>query len=248
MWIRKRLDIDWQDLFLGISQCFVIQNRLNMIHDVQQQWSNSYSIFPCLSVRTGFDLLLDILQFPVGSEILVSSITIPDMIRIIEKHGLIPVPLDLTIQDVRPTKEQIEAAINPSTRAIMIAHLFGNCLPIDDIVELSEKNNLFLIEDYAQTFTGCISKSQKPKRIEMYSFGLIKTATALGGGILVINDASIYKKMLAKYETYPSQNRWSYFLKLLKCSFLKFITYKNVFKIVIYLCKILGKDYDRLLF
>ena len=47
-------------------------------------------------MRTAWDLWLQAMAFPRGSEIIVSSITIPEMARIIELAGLVvvPVPVD----------------------------------------------------------------------------------------------------------------------------------------------------------
>ncbi len=49
----------------------------------------------CLSVRSGFDLLLEALALPHGSEVLVSAIMHPGMVRDIVARGLIAVPVDL---------------------------------------------------------------------------------------------------------------------------------------------------------
>src|SRR3972149_1960795 len=43
----------------------------------------------CFSVRSGFELLLDALGLPQGSEVLVSAITPPDLGRVLERHGLV---------------------------------------------------------------------------------------------------------------------------------------------------------------
>ena len=51
----------------------------------------------CLSVRSGWDLLLHVLAWPAGSEVIVSAITHPDMIRILRAHGLVPVPVDVDL-------------------------------------------------------------------------------------------------------------------------------------------------------
>ena len=43
----------------------------------------------CLSVRSGFDLLLQSFALPAGSEVLFSAVTIQDMPKIAEAHGLV---------------------------------------------------------------------------------------------------------------------------------------------------------------
>ena len=61
----------------------------------------------CLSVRSGFDLLLQALALPAGSEILVSAVTHPDMVNIIERHDLRAVPVDLDLATLAPRAEAI---------------------------------------------------------------------------------------------------------------------------------------------
>ena len=61
------------------------------------------------------------IDLPRGAEVLVSAITIPDMIRIIEHHGLVPVPVDLDPQRMSPGEEQWRQAITPATKMILVA-------------------------------------------------------------------------------------------------------------------------------
>ena len=48
-----------------------------------------------LSVRSAWDLYFQVKKFPKGSEVLFTGVTIPDMVRIAEEHGLVCVPVDL---------------------------------------------------------------------------------------------------------------------------------------------------------
>ncbi|MDE6112174.1 MAG: lipopolysaccharide biosynthesis protein RfbH, partial [Bacteroidales bacterium] len=43
--------------------------------------------------------------------------------------------------------EQIEAAVGPRSRAIMLAHTLGNPIDLDAIGRIAEKHNLYLVED-----------------------------------------------------------------------------------------------------
>ena len=57
----------------------------------------------CLSVRSAWDLLLHVLAWPAGSEVIVSAITHPDMITILRAHGLVPVPVDVDLDTLAPS-------------------------------------------------------------------------------------------------------------------------------------------------
>lgn len=62
--------------------------------------------------RTGFDLLLQSLRLPKGSEVLCSAITIPDMLYVIRSHGLVPVPVDLDPKTLAVDMEQLRLAVS----------------------------------------------------------------------------------------------------------------------------------------
>ena len=99
MWVRKRLDIRWSELASALRDCLLSWERESRAEDLEDLWSAGDAL-ACLSVRSGFDLWLEALQLPPGSEVLVSAITIRDMVRIIEAHNLVPVPVDLNPEDL----------------------------------------------------------------------------------------------------------------------------------------------------
>src|SRR5438876_3258754 len=83
------------------------------------------------------------LALPAGSEVLVSAITIPDMVRIIEAHGLVPVPVDLDPDTLSVDQESLDRAVTPKTRAVLIAHLFGTRQPMEPILKVARQHGLF---------------------------------------------------------------------------------------------------------
>ncbi|MFH1706500.1 MAG: DegT/DnrJ/EryC1/StrS family aminotransferase [Planctomycetota bacterium] len=247
MWIRKRLDIGWRDLCSGAFHCLWPGNEAQLKEGIRKLWPHPEQMLPFLSVRTGFDLLFDALDLPPGSEVLVSAMTIPDMIRIIQAHGLVPVPIDIDPRDMGIAPDALYAAITPKSRAIVITHLFGGRMPMDAIVRQAKEARLFIIEDLAQSFRGCHYDGDPDSDAAMFSFGTIKTATALGGGILAVRSSAIREKMIAKHMGYPSQGRWSYAVKLSKYMFLKACTGRFTFGLLVMLCRACGIDHDPLL-
>jgi len=141
------------------------------------------SPFPVLSaftVRTGFDLCLGALGLPAGNEILMSALTIKEMVNIAKHHGLVPIPLDIESGTMAPEIATIEAAITERTRAIVIAHLFGTRMPMGPVIELAKKHGILVIEDCAQGFTGQDYTGHPETDVAMFSFGSIKTMTGAG--------------------------------------------------------------------
>lgn len=158
MWPRKLLDIGWTDLAFGGLQCIFPRENRAQIRKLEEKCGGYDQAMICLSVRTGFDLLLQALRLPAGSEVIMSAITIPDMIAIVRRHGLVPVPLDLEFNTLAPTPRALQSAITTKTRLIVVAHLFGVCVPMAPIVEVAKEHDLFVVED-------CINHLKDGKRL-----------------------------------------------------------------------------------
>ena len=245
MWARKRFDLSWLDIGYGMIQCA----RIGSVDPsfVSQGWKDSRHAFSCLSVRTGFDLLLQALALPRGSEIIVSALTIEGMLTIIEEHGLVAVPVDLDIDTLAPKAEQIESLITDKTKLVLVAHLFGSTIDLEAIAGLAQRHQLLLIEDCAQQFDGMPEGKQDIADVSMYSFGPIKTATALGGAVFSVTRKELADQLTQLESQYPKRSRSFFFRRLLKYSFLKFISYKLSFACFIGCVKLCGKDYNKLL-
>ncbi|GMF56664.1 unnamed protein product [Phytophthora fragariaefolia] len=69
---------------------------------------------------TGFDLLLQTLKLPAGSEVLCSAITIPDMIYVLRYHGLVPVPVDLDPETLAVDMEALKKAVTDVRDALFL--------------------------------------------------------------------------------------------------------------------------------
>ena len=125
MWPRKRLDIGWVDV-AALRASFVVRwSRRRAAANVLAAWPADGQTLPTMSVRSGLHLILGQLDWPRGSEILMSGMTIPDMARIVRHHGFVPVPVDLDLNTAAPTLESLEKATTPPTRGLIFAHLFG---------------------------------------------------------------------------------------------------------------------------
>jgi len=245
MWVRKRLDIGWSDLALGILRCSIPADREAVQRQIETAWSDREDTLVCLSVRSGFDLLLGSLRLPPESEVLTSAVTIRQMIEIVEHHGLVPVPVDLDVDRMAPRVDLMRRAITPATRAILVAHLFGGRIPLEPILALAAEHRLLVIEDCAQAFAGKQYQGHPSADVSMFSFGVIKTATALGGAVLRVGDRKLLEQMRSEQAGYPIQTRWSYLRRLLKSAALKAISSRPVYSALTCAFRATGCDQDR---
>lgn len=244
MWPRKTIDIDWADLFYGAFRCLWQGDTALQQREIEQSLGGEDHVLTCLSVRTAFDLLLQSLRLPPGSEVIMSAITIPDMITIVKEHGLIPVPLDLDFDTLAPLQADLQKAFSEKTRAIVIAHLFGVVLPMEPLVAFAKTHGIVLIEDCAQSFCGWDGISKSDADASLYSFGPIKTATSLGGAILRIRDEARLKSIRELQSQYPQHTGRTYAARVLKYSLLKAATTRIAYRGILWVIRIMGRDPD----
>jgi dTDP-4-amino-4,6-dideoxygalactose transaminase len=210
------LDLSASDLAFALASTTTIARRLPLEHQLEAMTGG----LPCLSVRTAFDLWLTAMAFPRGSELAMSAVTLPDMVRIAEHHGLVPVPIDIERDTMAPTAAAVEAALSPKTCAIVIAHLFGGRVRLGAIAELAERAGVPLVEDCAQAFAGNPRVMHPGSAVALYSFGPIKSATALGGAIVRVRDRGVRTKMRSLAAAYPLQPRSTFAVRAAKYSLL----------------------------
>ena len=63
------------------------------------------------------------------------------------QYGAVPVFVDVTVPQYNIDVAQLEAALSPKTKAVMIAHTLGNPFDLKHVREFCNKHNLWLVED-----------------------------------------------------------------------------------------------------
>lgn len=243
MWVRKRIDVSWLDLGWALAQCALPADRDRITRRYDEFSENQLLI--TMSVRSGFDLLWDVLGFEQDSEILFSGFTIPDMPKIVVEHGLRPIAIDLDVVSMGPNIEELRSKITPRTRAIVVAHLWGGLVDLSRVADIADEHDLLLIEDCAQSFAQCGDWGDSRADISMFSFGSIKTNSALGGAILRVSNDKLAKDLIQIHEQLPLQTRFSYFCRLLKYFGVKTISLRPIAAVVCRAFSAVGADHDQ---
>jgi len=172
----------------------------------------------CLSVRSGFHLLLEALDLPPGSEVVFSALTHPDLPRLVAHHGLVAVPADLDLDTLAPRPASLAAALSPRTRLVVVAHLFGGLVDLAPVAELARRAGALLVEDCAQAYAGPAGEWDSRAGVSMFSFGVLKTATAVGGALLRVRDERLLARMSAIQAGWPAQPEGAYLAKVARCA------------------------------
>jgi len=213
---RHRLDIGATDLWFALRATFGRTDPAQAAAELLRTAGLERCGLVCLSVRSAWDLLLGVLDWPPGSEVLVSAITHPGMVAILRAHGLQAVPVDLDLDTLAPSVAALEAARTDRTRGVLVAHLFGGRLDLDPLLGFARRHDLLLVEDGAQAFTGLASLVPSGADASLFSFGLIKTASAAGGALMMVADPTLLARLRTAHAHWPRQRARSYAAKLAK--------------------------------
>ncbi len=123
-----------------------------------------------------------------GDEVITVAAGFPTTVTPILQNGLIPVYVDVDPETYVAIDEQLEAAISPKTRAIMMAHTLGNPFNLDKVQALTKKHNLWLIEDSCDGLGGTYRGQQLGTFGDLSTFSFYPAhhiTTGEGGAVLI---------------------------------------------------------------
>jgi perosamine synthetase len=244
MWVRTQLKIGWPDLAAALAASFNPPDRAAETRRAEAYFSGNGDTIAVYSVRSGFDLLIQALDLKPGDEVIFSALNVKGMVRIVRDAGLVPVPVDLDLAHMGPRLEKLKAAITPRSRIFVAAHLFGTRLDLDPLFALAREHGIIAVEDCAQAFNGRDYPGSAMADVNMFSFGPIKTATALGGGLIRVKPQALREKMRAIQATYPVQPDSKHRKRIRQFMLLKIITSKPVLAAIYRFYNARGRDYE----
>jgi len=109
--------------------------------------TNSGSSANLLALSSLTSHLLGEKRLKEGDEVITVAAGFPTTVNPIIQNNLVPVFVDVELETYNVDVKEIEKAITPKTRAIMIAHTLGNPFNLSEILKIVEKHNLWLVED-----------------------------------------------------------------------------------------------------
>lgn len=86
-------------------------------------------------------------QIKRGDEVITVAAGFPTTVTPIIQYGAIPVFVDVTVPQYNIDVTQLDAALSPKTKAVMIAHTLGNPFNLKAVKAFCDKHNLWLVED-----------------------------------------------------------------------------------------------------
>ncbi len=166
-------------------------------------------VIPCGNGTDALQIAIMSLGLKPSDEIICPDFTFIASAEVIGLLGYRPVFVDVDYDSFNVTAKNIEQAISIKTKAIIPVHLFGQAAPMEAILEIAKKYDLYIIEDTAQAIGADYIFSDERKQklgtigtIGCTSFFPSKNLGCYGdGGALFTNDDELAErlKMIANH-------------------------------------------------
>ncbi len=162
-------------------------------------YTGAANVIPCGNGTDALQLAMMALKLKPGDEVIVPTWTYVATVEVIALLGLKPVFVDVDPNTFNIDLKGMEEVITARTKAVVPVHLYGQCAPMEPLLELAQKNGLYVIEDTAQAL-GADYLYQNGKKEKAGTLGTIGTTSFfpsknLGcygdGGAIFTNDESL---------------------------------------------------------
>lgn len=216
--IYHKLSYDFINIFRVL---FSNLNNKILIKEFEQKFATYNDSKFCVAfpfARMGIYYSLKAKNYPQNSEIIMPPITIKAILDVVLATGLKPIFVDINENDFSYNLEDLKSKINENTKSILISYLYGIVPDVDEIIKLSKKNNLYILEDFSQCLNGDQDniKTGNFGDVGIYSSSTTKTLDTYGGGLCVTDNDLIYKQLLEYQNSQSKTNRFVLFKKIIQ--------------------------------
>lgn len=197
--IKTEIDKAIQDVI--DSSAFINGPAVKGFQEDLEKYLNVKNVIPCANGTDALQVSMMALGLQPGDEVITTSFTFIATAEVIALLKLTPVLVDVDPDTFNIDPVAIEQAVTPKTKAIVPVHLFGQCAPMEKIMEIARKHHLYVIEDACQSIgadyyfsDGTRKKSGTISEIGCTSFFPSKNLGCYGdGGAIFTNDDDLAK-------------------------------------------------------
>lgn len=199
MWKLQENILEKKDLailkrFIDTTQRFT---QFEKVREFEADWSRWQQCKFSTFVNSGssanlimLDSVKEYYKIENSSEVLVPAVTWVTNITPIIQTGLIPVFVDVNLNDLSFDYERLEQSITSKTKIIFITHLIGIPANIDRIRSIAQKHNLIILEDCCESH-GAEYQGKKVGNFgqaSVFSFYWGHHMTTIEGGMICTNN------------------------------------------------------------
>ncbi len=206
---KIKSEVDQAVIAVMESSAFINGKPVQEFATNLSSYLNARHTIPCANGTDALQIAMMALGLQPGDEVITPSFTYIATTEVIALLKLTPVFVEVDPKTFCIDPVAIEKAITPKTKAIVPVHLYGQAAPMEEILAIAKKHNIYVIEDNAQA-TGCDyffrdgikKKTGTIGHIGTTSFYPSKNLGAFGdgGAIFTDDDALAVKlKMIANH-------------------------------------------------
>lgn len=170
---------------------FIGTSNNSHVKQFENEFSKYLGVNHCIGCANGTDAIeiaLQALGVKKGDEVIVPALSWISTSEAVGNIGATPIFVDINKDYFTIDVSKIEQKITPRTKAIIVVHLYGLPVEMDEVMKIAKKHKLFVLEDCAQAH-GAEYKDKKIGTfgdIATFSFFPSKNLGAYGdaGGII----------------------------------------------------------------
>lgn len=159
--------------------------------------------------RVALLAILRALDLPPGSEVLMTPVTIPDVVNAVLVAGLRPVFVDLGERTCNVDPLALAARATPRSRAVLVTHLSGLASPMEEILRVAGAHRLVVLEDCSQAMGARFDGKMLGTfgRAGFSSLSTLKPVASFHGGLAVTDDAALAAALREAARAMPAPSR-----------------------------------------
>ncbi|WP_102407611.1 DegT/DnrJ/EryC1/StrS family aminotransferase [Parabacteroides bouchesdurhonensis] len=202
-YFRLKDEIDKAILAVNESCAFINGPQVKEFGTHLETYLKTSHVIPCGNGTDALQIALMALGLRPGDEVLVPAFNYVAAAEAVALLGLVPVMVDVEPRTFNISPWQIEPCISRRTKAIIVAHLFGQACDMETILNIAKAYHLYVIEDNAQSLgadyidkDGALRKAGTLGHIGTTSFFPSKPLGCYGdGGAIITADRRLAERI-----------------------------------------------------
>jgi len=172
--------------------------KMRRFEELFKEYKNSRYAVAVNSGTAALHISTSTIGIGPGDEVITTPLTFVASANCVIYRGGTPILADIQKDTYNIDPNKIKKKITSKTKAIIPVHFTGQPCNMDEISEIAQENNLYIIEDAAHA----IDAEYKNKKIgtisdlTTFSFHPVKNITTAEGGMVTTNREDFYEKLL----------------------------------------------------
>jgi len=193
LWRVGQKEVDYIKEAIDSGLTGIMNQRL------EEEFAKKIGVKYAIGVNSGTSALhccLAAMQIGKGDEVIVPPLTFASTAFSVLYLGAVPVFADIDPDTFNIDPNRIQEKITPRTKAIIPVALYGLPADMDPIMEIATSNNLFVLEDSAESLLGKYKGriSGTIGDMGIFSFERSKHMTTGNGGMIITNNEELAER------------------------------------------------------